>query len=200
MTDFLLLLGLIIPVPQLKIIRNLIFVARSQEFSKFVARSDLATEPFVARSTFFIFRSGSRKRCCQRHGRCGRRCIRRSAPPKICYRRGRPPIWTHSVPRPTPATAPSSSDSTVFRRRKQQQQQHGQHHRDDRRQHQQQRHGRPRNQAVVVVWPPPPSRRDAAPPPPPPPRISSPHDVGSAPQSIFLTEARRASTAQKCTD
>ena len=64
----------------------------------------------------------SRKRCRQRHGRCGRRCIRRSAPPKICYRRERPPIWTHSVPRPTPATAPSSSDSTVFRRRKQQHQ------------------------------------------------------------------------------
>ena len=51
-TDFLLLLqGLIIPVPQLKIIRNLKFVARSQEFSKFVARSDLATEPFDARSS-----------------------------------------------------------------------------------------------------------------------------------------------------
>ena len=53
-TDFLLLLqGLIIPVPQLKIIKNLKFVARSQEFSKFVARSDLATEPFVARSSLY---------------------------------------------------------------------------------------------------------------------------------------------------
>ena len=38
-------------MPQLKIIRNLKFVARSQEFSKFVARSDLATEPFDARSS-----------------------------------------------------------------------------------------------------------------------------------------------------
>ena len=53
-TDFFLLQGLIIPVPQLKIIRNLKFVARSQEFSKFVARSDLATEPFVARSSLYV--------------------------------------------------------------------------------------------------------------------------------------------------